>query len=107
MTARWKTNQDGMRRLLEAGRVVQAGSGIAYVRFHGDFPVYPYTDLWTGTQSGSAMDNMYVVQTSQRIIERCMLTTTDPCERLGYFRFDTQDKLTMGAVSGSAACNPA
>jgi adenine-specific DNA-methyltransferase len=78
LTARWKTNQDGMRHLTLASRVQPSGSSIAYVRFHSDFPVYPVTDLWADTQSGSAMEKSYVVQTSTRIVERCVLMTTDP-----------------------------
>ncbi|NMN56847.1 adenine-specific DNA-methyltransferase [Xanthobacter sp. SG618] len=77
-TARWKTNEIGMRRLLAAMRVEQTGNSISYVRYHGDFPVFPVTDLWGDTQSGSAMDKTYVVQTSQKVIERCILMATDP-----------------------------
>ncbi len=78
MSARWKTNEMGMKRLKDADRVELSGSTISYVRFHGDFPVFPITDLWTDTQSGSAMEKVYVVQTSQKIVERCVLMTTDP-----------------------------
>ncbi|PZO45830.1 MAG: site-specific DNA-methyltransferase [Shackletoniella antarctica] len=78
MTARWKTNEDGASRLKAANRLALTGSTISYVRFHGDFPVFPVTDLWVDTQSGSAMDKMYVVQTSIKVIERCILMTTDP-----------------------------
>ncbi|HMO44891.1 MAG TPA: site-specific DNA-methyltransferase [Rubrivivax sp.] len=78
MSARWKTNEGGMSRLRFADRVEATGSSISYVRFHGDFPVFPINDLWTDTQSGSAMDKVYVVQTSQRIVERCLLLATDP-----------------------------
>ena len=78
ISARWKTNEAGMRRLQEADRVELSGSTISYVRFHGDFPVFPITDLWTDTQSGSAMEKVYVVQTSQKIVDRCLLMTTDP-----------------------------
>ncbi|MCW1841571.1 site-specific DNA-methyltransferase [Prosthecomicrobium hirschii] len=77
-TARWKTNEDGMRRLIAARRIEPTGSSISYIRFHGDFPVFPITDLWADTQSGSAMEKVYVVQTSQKIIERCILMATDP-----------------------------
>jgi len=78
LTARWKTNEEGMARLKAADRVEPSGSSISYVRFHGDFPVFPVTDLWTDTQSGSAMDKTYVVQTSAKIVERCILMATDP-----------------------------
>lgn len=78
LSARWKTNESGMDRLLQAGRIEPSGRLISYLRYHGDFPVFPITDLWTDTQSGSAMDKLYVVQTSQKIIQRCLLMTTDP-----------------------------
>jgi len=78
MSARWKTNEEGMRRLRYSDRLEAAGASVSYVRFHGDFPVFPINDLWTDTQSGSAMDKVYVVQTSQRIVERCILMASDP-----------------------------
>ena len=78
MSSRWKTNEAGMERLKLAHRLELTGTNLAYVRFHGDFPVFPVTDLWIDTQSGSAMEKMYVVQTSQKIVERCLLMTTDP-----------------------------
>jgi adenine-specific DNA-methyltransferase len=77
-SARWKTNEMGMERLTKSRRIEPTGRLISYIRFHGDFPVYPVTDLWTDTQSGSAMDKLYVVQTSQKIVQRCLLMTTDP-----------------------------
>ena len=78
MSSRWKTNETGMARLKAGGRLEASGTSISYVRFHGDFPVYPVTDLWVDTQSGSAMDKTYVVQTSQKIVQRCLLMATDP-----------------------------
>jgi len=76
--ARWKTNEAGMKRLLAARRVEPTGSGISYVRFHEDFPAFPLTNLWEDTQSGSGMEKVYVVQTNTKVIERCLLMTTDP-----------------------------
>jgi adenine-specific DNA-methyltransferase len=78
MQARWKTNESGMSNLITAGRLACAGNSINYIRYHDDFPVYPYTNLWDDTQSGSAMEKAYVVQTNTRVIERCLLMTTDP-----------------------------
>ncbi len=78
MQARWKTNEVGMGNLIAARRVEVAGNGIHYVRFHDDFPAFPVTNLWDDTQSGSAMDKVYVVQTSSKVVERCTLMTTDP-----------------------------
>lgn len=78
MSSRWKTNEAGMARLAAAHRLELGGSSISYVRFHNDFSVFPVTDLWTDTQSGSAMEKVYVVQTSQKIVERCILMCSDP-----------------------------
>ncbi len=77
MQARWKTNESGMANLIAAGRV-EAGASLSYLRFHEDFPAFPLTNLWDDTQSGSAMDKTYVVQTNQKIVERCVLMSTDP-----------------------------
>jgi adenine-specific DNA-methyltransferase len=78
MQARWKTNEAGMARLLDANRVQAAGNNPNYVRYHEDFAAFPLTNLWDDTQSGSAMDKVYVVQTNSKVIERCLLMTTDP-----------------------------
>ena len=72
----WKTNFDGMQRLITAGRIVARGSVPRYIRYFDDFPVMEYTNMWVDT--GGATDLKYVVQTSTKIIERCLLMTTDP-----------------------------
>jgi hypothetical protein len=76
----WKTNKAGVDRLLKAERIVSEGRSIAYVRYLGDFPVYPISSFWSdtwGVQSRSD-PKRYVVQTATQVIERCMLLTTDP-----------------------------
>lgn len=72
----WKTNLDGMQRLITAGRISARGSVPSYIRYFDDFPVMEYTNMWVDT--GGATDLKYVVQTSTKIIERCLLMTTDP-----------------------------
>ena len=74
----WSTNKTGMERLLQADRVAQAGRTLNYVRFVGDNPVNPFSNQWADTASGSGMDKVYVVQTSTKVIQRCILMTTDP-----------------------------
>lgn len=76
--ARWKTNEAGMERLRLAGRLQGTARTLNYVRFHDDFPAFPLTNFWEDTQSGSGMDKVYVVQTNTKIVERCMLMTSDP-----------------------------
>ena len=75
----WKTGVEGMKKLLEARRVELVGNTLRYVRFLDDFPVYPVNNLWTDTSvAGFASDKKYVVETSTKVIERCLLMTTDP-----------------------------
>lgn len=74
----WSTNPEGMKRLLSSDRVAQAGRTLSYVRFVADNPVNPIANLWADTASGSGMDKVYVVQTSSKVIERCILMATDP-----------------------------
>jgi adenine-specific DNA-methyltransferase len=77
--SRWKTNEDGMRRLVEAGRVAPAGISLGYVRYLDDFPFQPLTNSWSDTGTGSFTDEKtYVVQTGIKVIQRCLLMTTDP-----------------------------
>jgi adenine-specific DNA-methyltransferase len=76
---RWKTTEAGMARLKAAQRVLLVGSTPRYVRKLLDFAVFPITDNWSDTAiSGFADPRIYVVQTSPKVIERCILMTTDP-----------------------------
>ena len=77
-TGEWKTHPEGMNRLIAAKRVVQTGRGISYLRYIDDFPALPTNNVWDDTQSGSGMDKVYVVQTTPKAVERCILMTTDP-----------------------------
>lgn len=79
MRSRWKTNEEGMGRLLNTARVQVTGNTLAYVRFIDDFPAYPISNTWSdigGIQS-RADPKIYVVQTATEAIKRCMLMTTD------------------------------
>ena len=75
---RWKTNEEGMRRLVLARRAEPSGQRLAYVRFIDDFPAFPLNNIWTDTVSSFMADKVYVVQTNTKVIERCMLMATDP-----------------------------
>jgi adenine-specific DNA-methyltransferase len=75
----WKTTRQGMERLRAARRLLAIGKNIRYVRFFKDFPVYPFNNFWDDTvTSGFGDPKVYVVQTNAKVIERCVLMTTDP-----------------------------
>jgi adenine-specific DNA-methyltransferase len=80
LQTRWKTNEQGMERLVVARRVQQTKKTLAYVRYHDDFPAFPLSNAWMdvgGIQSRTD-PKIYVVQTATTAIQRCMLMTTDP-----------------------------
>ncbi|MEX0801105.1 MAG: site-specific DNA-methyltransferase [Dehalococcoidia bacterium] len=76
----WKTNEAGMDRLRDAHRLAApTPKSIAYVRFLEDFPLASHSNVWTDTQTGAFTDpKTYAVQTNTKVIERCVLMTTDP-----------------------------
>lgn len=76
--SRWKTNESGMQRLKLAGRLGVRGKTLRYVRYLDDFPAVAISNVWDDTTTGFGADKVYVVQTSPKIIERCMLMATDP-----------------------------
>src|SRR5690606_37187172 len=66
-------------RLLRSNRVLLQGSTPGYVRYIDDFPAFPFNNLWEDTViSGFGDPKTYVVQTASRVLERCLLMTTDP-----------------------------
>jgi adenine-specific DNA-methyltransferase len=75
----WKTGQKGMGNLIKFNRLESTNGGLYYVRFLEDFPVFQITNSWTDTTvAGFASDKNYVVETSTKVIQRCVLMTTDP-----------------------------
>ena len=69
----------GMERLAKAGRIHVAKNSIQYRRFADDFPFQERGNIWTDTRTGSFTDEkLYAVQTNPKVIERCILLSTDP-----------------------------
>ena len=75
----WKTNNVGMDRLDKANRLTHSGHTLGFVRPFEDYPYQAFNDIWDDTrQSGFGDEKVYVVQTGTRVIQRCILMTTDP-----------------------------
>ena len=77
----WKTGEIGFQKLLKADRVADTSGGrLSYVRYLNDFPAFTVNNVWADTvgQNQFGGDKIYVVQTANRIIERCLLMATDP-----------------------------
>ena len=75
----WKTGEVGMSRLLRANRVGQARNSLTYMRYLEDFKAQALGNVWSDTGTGSFTDEkIYVVQSGTKLIQRCILMTTDP-----------------------------
>ena len=75
----WKTQESSIGRLLKADRVQPASSNLYYIRYFDDYLAYPVTDNWDDTSiAGFSSDKRYVVETSAKVVERCILMSTDP-----------------------------
>ena len=74
----WRTNPEGMKRLIKANRLIRLGKSVYFRQYHDDFGLTNLENTWTDTAAGFSETKTYVVQTHPKIIQRCMLMTTDP-----------------------------
>ena len=74
----WGTTPDGIARLQRANRLGSSGTTLWQIKYYDDFPYTPINNLWEDTASSFAADKIYVVQTNTKIVQRCVLMTTDP-----------------------------
>jgi len=72
----WSTDPSGMDALKGAHRLQPKGELLNYVLFLDDYPATALTSPWTDTVG--PQDKRYVVQTSDAVVSRCVLMTTDP-----------------------------
>jgi len=74
----WKTHKEGFLRLIRANRIqpYQDGQTLRYVLKLSDYPVSPISNVWADTAPPA--DKTYVVQTADKVVQRCLLMTTDP-----------------------------
>ena len=76
---RWKTNEQGMARLKAASRLSSTNRGLYYVRYFQDFAAFQEDNIWGDTGiAGFASEKRYVVETSEKVIQRCIIMATDP-----------------------------
>ena len=73
----WGLPKESLERLIKLGRAVPQGNTLRAVRYMDDFPAYVMNSTWTDTGSTSSQKT-YVVQTETKVVQRCLLMTTDP-----------------------------
>jgi adenine-specific DNA-methyltransferase len=75
----WGTTELGMSRVRKASRLAASGNTISFFRAWRDYAAVPLNNVWTDTATGGFLEQkVYVVQTTEKIVQRCVLTATDP-----------------------------
>ena len=74
----WRTTAAGIGRLVDANRLFVLGTKLYFKMLYRDFGNKSLENTWTDTAAGFSDAKVYVVQTNGKVIERCMLMTTDP-----------------------------
>ena len=78
-TRQWKTPASGLERLRRSDRLELVGNTLEYRRYFGDWPLSDLTNIWLDAGgSGFGEQKVFVVQTITRVVQRCLLMTTDP-----------------------------
>ena len=72
----WLTTKERMQKVAEKGYLFANGNVLERIIYLDEFPVSSINNLWSKTVGAS--DKFFVVQTSEKVIQRCMLMTTDP-----------------------------
>ncbi len=72
----WRHSTEAFERLKKQGRFIETGKNIRYISYFDEFPYTEYTSNWN--DSGPELNKFYVVQTSPKIVQNCMLMTSDP-----------------------------
>jgi adenine-specific DNA-methyltransferase len=74
----WRTTPQGMDALKRRNRLFVLGTKLYYKLFYNDFPYMSLVNGWTDTMAGYSEPKRFVVQTHPKIVQRCLLMTTDP-----------------------------
>ena len=72
----WSISKEGMDRLAAIGRLDAEHGGLRWKRYEDEVPGRRISNLWPVQAYPS--DKRYVVETSTKVVQRCMLMTTDP-----------------------------
>ena len=67
--------EEGLPNLAKRNRLYETENSIRFIYFLDDFPIIPLSNMWDDTMGETSP--LYVVQTNTKIIQRCMLMTTD------------------------------
>jgi adenine-specific DNA-methyltransferase len=75
----WKVSAGNLPRVGKVGRLFAAGKTLTFKKYLSESQHTPLTNIWMDTmESTFAVQRTYVVQTSSKVVQRCLLMSTDP-----------------------------
>ena len=76
--SQWSVSHKGLDTLAEQGRLVSAGSGtsLSWKKYEDEIPGKQINNHWSSTMSPN--DLHYIVETAEKVVERCILMSTEP-----------------------------
>ncbi len=75
----YKWGKEGMDNLSKNNRLAIINDKLYGKKLPVDFPLMNLTNLWEDTATSTfSADKVYVVQTNKKVVQRCLLMTTDP-----------------------------
>lgn len=74
----WRTHPKGMETLIKKHRIFVLGKNPYFKQYHSDFPLMQMENGWKDTAAGFSETKKYVVQTNPKVMQRCILMTSDP-----------------------------
>ena len=72
----WSTTQEGLNRVRLADRMIGSGRTLGFKQYLADFVASGISNDWSDMRG--APYRIFVVQTNEKVIERCIQMTTDP-----------------------------
>lgn len=72
----WPTNEEGMKNVIKSGRVHVEGEHLRRIVYLDEYSHKKIVSLWSDTTG--ARDQNYIVETSPKVIERCVQMTSEP-----------------------------
>ena len=71
----WKTTPDGVERLIKANRILKPSKLPNYKLYASDYSVEQISNYWGDCRASNLT---YVVQTANKVVQRCIMMNTDP-----------------------------
>jgi adenine-specific DNA-methyltransferase len=68
--------EEGIKNLIKNNRLIKEGNNICYKYYYDDYPITEMNSFWD--KIGPASSKIYVVQTPDEVIKRCLLMSSDP-----------------------------